>query len=423
MSFLFVRFLGPGNQYTRQLVKFPSNSTEMYTFLDSLEQILPPTKESAVPLKFTGARKWQEAFDHDSRVTCARDLDPQMDFTIVKVLKQRDWWVGELLQAMLNLCNIRDPHGPEVRLFTPGHKHYDERNIEAKCWLLFGILIDQVTNGYRGSRSQSLAKTKRDDRHVNAEQRIQNVVQALKFDKRVCKDVLQDPTRINDLVYAPLAVADRKLVNEKNNTTKKEAIMQLKQKASVDTGEKEDQEPTKITDLQAPALRKGSFNILQLIKGEPSSPKLDTMLAGTDSDLDGEYELDSDYAGNDPPIGNDSLIDNGPFVDNDPFIDNDTLIEDNPLTMFNKFAHPDPSSMFTVRKPATERIFAPQTHGTKRSLQQLEASNGALAATFPRAEQEPGLNVLERRYREHLQRQTERSEDRQQKKQRRTHDG
>ncbi|KAF2268725.1 hypothetical protein CC78DRAFT_540572 [Lojkania enalia] len=189
----------------------------------SLQEPLPARKASPIQLTYTN--NWNAAYEYNRTVTVAPFLDHKSDETILQVLQDREFWVGSLVAAIINLENVRDRVGSYERKFFL--QKLDMKAIESVARTIFAALIDQVVQGYRGFRQSRLYSATpneefKDDQCGDCLTRISNVINVLRMDKKVCKGVINDSTRILDLVFAPLKVAKTKLDNERNNDQKRQ---------------------------------------------------------------------------------------------------------------------------------------------------------------------------------------------------------
>ncbi|KAF2703662.1 hypothetical protein K504DRAFT_538758 [Pleomassaria siparia CBS 279.74] len=199
-------------------ISLPTSGQDITQYLDSLVQAQGAVK-GAPTIHF--ANDWASASEYKRKVTILPGLSLASDPTVQQVLIDREYWVQEMVKGISNLQNIKDKKGSvESKRFAAGKD--DPRRLEAVCRAIFATLVDQITNGYRGYKNALLTL---DDQQMSCLTRITNVVNALKEDKRVCRDVIDNDSRILDLVYAPLACARAKLEIAKNNEIKKAALV------------------------------------------------------------------------------------------------------------------------------------------------------------------------------------------------------
>jgi hypothetical protein len=167
----------------------------------------PGITDRTAPAIATSSR-WDNAREYRRRVQRAPQVDPRSDFSILDIEQHAEFWVRKLVLAMINLEDIKDPENSSAtRMFRP--EAYDSLLLEATCREIFLALIDRCKNGFRGPAQFNKAlKPHRGleaDADATCAQRMQNIVNALLWNKRVAKDVLFEDWKIRLLVNHPLA--------------------------------------------------------------------------------------------------------------------------------------------------------------------------------------------------------------------------
>ncbi|RYO72580.1 hypothetical protein AA0113_g1073 [Alternaria arborescens] len=171
-----------------------------------------------IPAPATSSR-WDNAREYRRRVQRAPQVDPHFDSSIIDAEQHAEFWVRKLVLAMVNLENVKDPaDSSAAKLFRP--EAYDSLLLEATCREIFLALIDRCKNGFRGPSQFNKALKPHRGLEVDADatcaQRLQNVVNALLWNKRVAKDVLFEDWKIRLLVNHPLAY-DREKDSQKGS--------------------------------------------------------------------------------------------------------------------------------------------------------------------------------------------------------------
>jgi hypothetical protein len=128
---------------------------------------------------------------------------------------------------MINLEDIKDPENSSAtRTFRPGA--YDSLLLEATCHEIFLALIVRCKNGFRGPTQFNKAlKPHRGfeaDDNATCVQRMQNVENALLWNKRVAKDVLSEDWKIRLLVNHPLAYDKEKDSQKGSNDQRRKRL-------------------------------------------------------------------------------------------------------------------------------------------------------------------------------------------------------
>jgi hypothetical protein len=130
---------------------------------------------------------------------------------------------------MINLEEIKDPENSSAaKMFRP--EVYDSLLLEATCREIFLALIDRCKDGFRGPPQFNKALKPHRGLEADADatcvQRMQNVVNALLWNKRVAKDVLFEDWKIRLLVNHPLAY-DKEKDSQKGSNDQRRKRLEL----------------------------------------------------------------------------------------------------------------------------------------------------------------------------------------------------
>ncbi|KAJ4301756.1 hypothetical protein N0V90_003850 [Kalmusia sp. IMI 367209] len=145
------------------------------------------------------------------------------DSTIVEIIESAEECIGRLYNAMLNVESVHNkPTSIELEMFKS--PRLDKKAVEAACRSILTALIHRCVVGFCGLRTS--ANPSREDKKLTCKERLTAVISALKvmqviFDKRICKDVMTEDSKINFLVHGPLAVTKCKQSQEKGNDVKR----------------------------------------------------------------------------------------------------------------------------------------------------------------------------------------------------------
>lgn len=155
----------------------------------------------------TQTNRWQQAQNYRSQVQEPPQVDPSTDSTIPNVTQNAEYWVSQITHALSNTESVKDTSSSHaLRMFKP--IFYDALLLEATARQIFTFLLDRCTHGFRGPAAFNKAlKPVRDleaDRFATCEERLKNVIDVLKWNKRICKDVLYEDWKIRLLVNHPL---------------------------------------------------------------------------------------------------------------------------------------------------------------------------------------------------------------------------
>ncbi|KAF2871368.1 hypothetical protein BDV95DRAFT_668032 [Massariosphaeria phaeospora] len=153
----------------------------------------PQSNERASSVDWTlasappAASRWEQAREYRRRVHEPPQVDARTDTTILEVELNAEFWVGQLTQAMANIKNVKDTEGSHAKkMFLPDSS--DPLLIEATCREIFSSLIDRCNNGFRGpsnfNKALKLNKETESDSTATCEERLQNIIRALTWNKR-----------------------------------------------------------------------------------------------------------------------------------------------------------------------------------------------------------------------------------------------
>ncbi|KAF1944319.1 hypothetical protein EJ02DRAFT_510235 [Clathrospora elynae] len=171
--------------------------------------------------------RWDHARNYRRRVQQVPQVDPRSDPSILDVEQNAEFWVRQLVLAMINLEDIKDTENSSAaKMFLP--EAYDSLLIEATCREIFLDLIDRCKNGFRGPAQFNKAlKPQRGleaDQIADCGERILNVIDALMWNKRVCKDVLFEDWKIRLLVNHPLSYDKEKDSQKGSNDQRRKRL-------------------------------------------------------------------------------------------------------------------------------------------------------------------------------------------------------
>ncbi|KAK3202680.1 hypothetical protein GRF29_154g351681 [Pseudopithomyces chartarum] len=212
-------------------------------------------------LPFPGPDRWKQAREYRRKVYQLPQVDPRTDLSIVRVEADADVWVSQLVDAMKNTDDVKDlQNSHHRRLFLP--KKTDDLLIDACCCAIFEALIDRCRYGFRGPAQFNKALKPMHglelDRTATCEVRIRNVVRVLRWNKRVCKDVLYEDWKIRLLVNHPLSY-DKEKDNQKgsNDQRRKRQLEQVEKLKETEEKMKETEKKLKdFEDTNDPARNK-----------------------------------------------------------------------------------------------------------------------------------------------------------------------
>ncbi|CAI6342280.1 unnamed protein product [Periconia digitata] len=186
--------------------------------------------------------RWQLAQHYRTRVHEPPQIDPSIDPTISLVTQNAEHWVYLLTSALTNVDSCKDtPTSHAYRLFHPSPP--PAPLLEASARQIFTSLLDRCTHGFRGPASFNKALKPiaglEADRFANCEERLRNVVDVLRGNKRVCKDVLYEDWKIRLLVNHPLAYDRDKDCQKGSNDQRRKRLLEERERLKGVEGELE----------------------------------------------------------------------------------------------------------------------------------------------------------------------------------------
>ena len=191
------------------------------------QHIPKPCHQDNIAIAPTISHRWDNAREYRRRVQHAPQVDPESDASIQDVERNAEFWVRQLVLAMINLEDIKDTeNSTAARTFQPGA--YDSLLLEATCREIFLALIDRCNNGFRGSAQFN--KALKPNRGLEADakalcvERMRNVVNVLLWNKRVAKDVLHEDWKIRLLVNHPLSYDKEKDLQKGSNDQRRKRL-------------------------------------------------------------------------------------------------------------------------------------------------------------------------------------------------------
>ncbi|KAF1955834.1 hypothetical protein CC80DRAFT_548902 [Byssothecium circinans] len=177
--------------------------------------------------------RWYQAHAYRLQVHEPPQIEPSTDPTIAQVTHSAEHWVVTLIHAITNTTSVKDtPTSHALRTFLPSA--YDPFLIEATARQILTLLLDRCTHGFRGPAAFNKAlKPARDleaDRTATCEERMRNVVEVLRWNKRACKDVLYEDWKIRLLVNHPLAYDREKDCQKGSNDQRRKRLVQERER-------------------------------------------------------------------------------------------------------------------------------------------------------------------------------------------------
>ena len=86
------------------------------------------------------AGQWSQALSYKHRIIVERFIDPNLDTTIGEVLRDREHWVQEMCNAIVNVDDVCDhPDSRERKRFVAGA--YDEEQIPVVARTIFVSML------------------------------------------------------------------------------------------------------------------------------------------------------------------------------------------------------------------------------------------------------------------------------------------
>ncbi|KAF2703661.1 hypothetical protein K504DRAFT_495464 [Pleomassaria siparia CBS 279.74] len=160
---------------------------------------------------------WEQGIRYRYRTIRAPELLVSEDKTLTDVLQRAEHWVKLLYLAMTNMEDINDnPNSRDVKIFSSSS--LDKKAVEATCRLVFTSLIHRCIVGFCGSDIRNVSH--RVDQRLTCMNRLLAVISALHNDKKVCRDVLLEDSKIAQFVHQPVSYLKAKIGQELNNRRK-----------------------------------------------------------------------------------------------------------------------------------------------------------------------------------------------------------
>ncbi|PSN62286.1 hypothetical protein BS50DRAFT_578109 [Corynespora cassiicola Philippines] len=172
---------------------------------------------------------WHQAREYRKKVYEPPYVEPSSDSTIFEVEQDAEFWVRQLVLAMMNTEDVKDTEGSRAKkMFLPGS--CDPLLIECTSREIFLALLDQCKHGFRSPAqyNKALKPTRglEKDKSATCEERLGNIIRVLNSNKRVCKDVLYEDWKIRLLVNHPLA-CDKEKDSQKGSNDQRRRRQQL----------------------------------------------------------------------------------------------------------------------------------------------------------------------------------------------------
>lgn len=246
--------LNPSNSTPSQIVnsKTPHLPTNQLAIVD--QSTAPNTyTTNIIPTNAsTSPDRWHQAREYRRMVHQPPYINPRTDRTIANIEANAEFWVSQLMRSMLNTICVKDRDSSHAkRVFLPGG--YDPLLIESACREIFLSLLDRCRSGFRGPPSFNKAlKPGREldaDRSATCQERLQNVVRVLMWNKRACKDVLYEDWKIRLLVNHPLAYDKEKDSQKESNDQRR--VRQVEEREKLRCTEAELREYQHVADAGA----------------------------------------------------------------------------------------------------------------------------------------------------------------------------
>ncbi|KAF3003426.1 hypothetical protein E8E13_001314 [Curvularia kusanoi] len=208
--------------------------------------IYPPYHDfdaNGYPTALYWANNHEGALDHRYRVTLASTKTRADDETIDIVESHREYYISEMIHAVYNMEDVQDNSTFRGRtMMDRTHPdHHSPYDVEATCRYLFIVIIDRCNEGYRGLASHNrLLAPKPDPQDVegDCQQRINNVIRALRDWKSICREVLLEDSKVNQLANAPASLWKDKRLQQGNNKQKKASLQKDREAAHAKKGKK-----------------------------------------------------------------------------------------------------------------------------------------------------------------------------------------
>jgi hypothetical protein len=158
----------------------------------------------------------------DTRFNREPYIPQSQDSTIVSIEAERGHHVQRIYNAMTSGNSTRDNTGSIAMKRWVHAAHYPANLVEAYAHKVFDCLLAQAKDGFRGWHHNDYVvddrKGEDEDRDVNCEERLDNIIRALEEEKTICEDVMNSACQIRMFVNAPKAYSNRKHQNRVGNS-------------------------------------------------------------------------------------------------------------------------------------------------------------------------------------------------------------
>jgi hypothetical protein len=158
----------------------------------------------------------------DTRFNREPYIPQSQDSTIVSIEAERGHHVQRIYNAMTSGNSARDNTGSIAMKRWVHAAHYPANLVEAYAHKVFDCLLAQAKDGFRGWHHNDYVvddrKGEDEDRDVNCEERLDNIIRALEEEKTICEDVMNSACQIRMFVNAPKAYSNRKHQNRVGNS-------------------------------------------------------------------------------------------------------------------------------------------------------------------------------------------------------------
>ncbi|KAF2659132.1 hypothetical protein K491DRAFT_775788 [Lophiostoma macrostomum CBS 122681] len=158
---------------------------------------------------------WADCIADRYLVTEPPSIRPENDATLQAVLQRSDELVSLLVTGVYSMDDIQNPESTEARLV----RETEREVVTATCTLIMTALIHRCVLGYCGHKKRN--KARQDDRRLVCTERFFRVYQALREEKTLCRDVLQEDSEITYLVNAPMTALKTKKNQKHTNDSRK----------------------------------------------------------------------------------------------------------------------------------------------------------------------------------------------------------
>lgn len=146
----------------------------------------------------------------------------ESDPTIADIEADRPRHVERIYNAMVRGDVARDNYKSVAMKRWVREPHYPPDLVEAYAHKVFDCLLEQAKDGFRGWHHNDYVVDDRkgndEDRDIDCEGRLDNIILALEQEKTICEDVMNSACQIRMFVNAPVAYSNRKHQNRVGNS-------------------------------------------------------------------------------------------------------------------------------------------------------------------------------------------------------------